>query len=33
MLRKIEEQGEELAYLQRKAREVGIPVLVVVEGP
>ena len=32
ILRKIEEQGEELAYLQRKARELGIPVLVVVEG-
>ena len=32
ILRKIEEQGEELAYLQRKARELGIPVLVLVEG-
>ena len=32
ILRKIEEQGDELAYLQRKARELGIPVLVVVEG-
>ena len=31
-LRKIEEKGEELAYLQRKARELGIPILVVVEG-
>ena len=32
LLRKIEEKGEELAYLQRKSRELGIPVLVVVEG-
>ena len=32
VLRKIEEQSEELAYLQRKCRELGIPVLVVVEG-
>ena len=30
--RKIDEKGEELAYLQRKSRELGIPVLVVVEG-
>ena len=28
----IEEYGRELAYLQRKCRELGIPVLVVVEG-
>ena len=32
LLRKIDEKGEELAYLQRKSRELGIPVLVVVEG-
>ena len=32
VLRKIEEQAEELAYLQRKCRELGIPVLIVVEG-
>ena len=30
--RKIEELGEELGYLQRKCRELGIPVLIVVEG-
>ncbi len=30
--RKIEELGEELGYLQRKCREFGIPVLVIVEG-
>ena len=30
--RQIEERGRELAYLQRKCRELGIPVLVVVEG-
>ena len=28
----IEELGRELGYLQRKCREYGIPVLVVVEG-
>ena len=32
LLHKIDEKGEELAYLQRKSRELGIPVLVVVEG-
>lgn len=32
ILRKIEERSEELGYLQRKCRELGIPVLVVVEG-
>ena len=32
LLKKIEEQAEELAYLQRKCRELGIPVLIVVEG-
>ena len=31
-LKKIEERGEDLAYLQRKCRELGIPVLVIVEG-
>ena len=31
-LKKIEQAGEELAYLQRKSRELGIPVLVIVEG-
>ena len=30
--RKIEELGEEFGYLQRKCREFGIPVLIVVEG-
>ena len=30
--RKIEELGEELGYLQRKCRELGMPVLIVVEG-
>ena len=30
--KKIEERGEELAYLQRKCRELGIPVLIIVEG-
>ena len=30
--RKIEQLGEELGYLQRKCRELGIPVLIVVEG-
>ena len=30
--RKIEELGEELGYLQRKCRELGIPVLIIVEG-
>ena len=30
--KEIEESGKELAYLQRKCRELGIPVLVVVEG-
>ena len=30
--RKVEELGEELGYLQRKCRELGIPVLIVVEG-
>ena len=30
--REIEAYGKELAYLQRKCRELGIPVLVVVEG-
>ena len=30
--RQIEERSRELAYLQRKCRELGIPVLVVVEG-
>ena len=30
--RKVEELGEELSYLQRKCREFGIPVLIVVEG-
>ena len=30
--RKIEELGEEFGYLQRKCRELGIPVLIVVEG-
>ena len=30
--RKISELGEELGYLQRKCRELGIPVLIVVEG-
>ena len=29
---KVEELGEELSYLQRKCREFGIPVLIVVEG-
>ena len=29
---KIEELGEEFGYLQRKCRELGIPVLIVVEG-
>ena len=32
VLKKIEDQAEELAYLQRKCRELGIPVLIVVEG-
>ena len=30
--RKVEELGEEFGYLQRKCRELGIPVLIVVEG-
>ena len=30
--KEIEEYGRELAYLQRKCRELGIPVLIVVEG-
>ena len=30
--KEIEAYGKELAYLQRKCRELGIPVLVVVEG-
>ena len=30
--KEIEESGRELAYLQRKCRELGIPVLIVVEG-
>ena len=30
--KEIEEYGKELAYLQRKCRELGIPVLIVVEG-
>ena len=30
--KKIDELGEELAYLQRKSRELGIPVLIIVEG-
>ena len=30
--KKIEELGDELAYLQRKSRELGIPVLIIVEG-
>jgi polyphosphate kinase 2 (PPK2 family) len=30
--KKIEELGDELAYLQRKSREMGIPVLIIVEG-
>jgi len=30
--RKIEDLGEEFGYLQRKCREFGIPVLIVVEG-
>ena len=32
ILRKIDEQADQLAYLQRKSRELGIPVLIVVEG-
>ena len=30
--KKIEDLGDELAYLQRKSRELGIPVLIIVEG-
>ena len=30
--KKIEELGDELAYLQRKSRELSIPVLIIVEG-
>ena len=30
--RKVEELGDELSYLQRKCREFGIPILIVVEG-
>ena len=30
--KKIEELGDELGYLQRKSRELGIPVLIIVEG-
>ena len=32
LLKQIEEQGEELAYLQRKCKEHGIPILILVEG-
>jgi polyphosphate:AMP phosphotransferase len=32
LLKLIEEQGEELAYLQRKCKEHGIPILILVEG-
>jgi len=32
LLKQIEEQGQELAYLQRKCKEHGIPILIVVEG-
>jgi len=32
MLKQIEEQGQELAYLQRKCKEHGIPILIIVEG-
>ena len=30
--KKIDELGDELGYLQRKCRELGIPVLIIVEG-
>ena len=30
--KKIEDLGDELGYLQRKSRELGIPVLIIVEG-
>jgi len=32
LLKQIEEQGHELAYLQRKCKEHGIPILIIVEG-
>jgi polyphosphate:AMP phosphotransferase len=32
LLKQIEEQGQELAYLQRKCKEHGIPILIIVEG-
>ena len=32
LLKQIEEQGDELAYLQRKCKEHGIPILILVEG-
>jgi len=32
VLKKIDEQGQELAYLQRKCKEHGIPILILVEG-
>ena len=32
LLKQIEEQGQELAYLQRKCKEHGIPILILVEG-
>ena len=32
LLKQIEEQGQELAYLQRKCKEHGIPLLILVEG-
>ena len=32
LLKQIQEQGQELAYLQRKCKEHGIPILILVEG-
>jgi polyphosphate:AMP phosphotransferase len=32
LLKQIEEQGQEIAYLQRKCKEHGIPILILVEG-
>ena len=32
LLKQIEDQGQELAYLQRKCKEHGIPILILVEG-
>ena len=32
LLKKIDEKGQELAYLQRKCKEHGIPILILVEG-